>query len=225
MASSTRTARGRGGYLIVRYQHCRTGPGTRTGPGGLYNTAPTQLHSTSLIECIHTPYPFPDSGGALFLDKHLHVPGLRPPRGGDATPQSKYLFCIESSIALTMDTESELEVARVITEDADNADNVPGDNSNLAEPLPASPTSSTASLKRPAGDMDDERGIQPETSNKRRKRESVGGADETGDGTDAARLVREMEVELGCPCCSALCYNPVIALPCQHYFCGRSVVC
>lgn len=125
-----------------------------------------------------------------------------------------------------MDTESELEVAQVITEDAGDVDNAPGDSTNIVEPLPASPTSSTASLKRPAGDMDDERDIQPETSNKRRKRESVGGgADESGGGTDAARLVKEMEVELGCPCCSALCYNPVIALPCQHYFCGRSVVC
>jgi hypothetical protein len=124
-----------------------------------------------------------------------------------------------------MDTESELDVARAITEDAGDVDNAPGDPTNPPEPLPASPTSSTASLKRPAGDMDDEPDIQPETSNKRRKRESVNGADESGDATDAARLVKEMEVELGCPCCSALCYNPVIALPCQHYFCGRSVVC
>jgi len=123
-----------------------------------------------------------------------------------------------------MDTESELEVARVITEDAGDADNAPSDHNNLAEPLPASPTSSTASLKRPAGDMDDELGVQPESSNKRRKRESDSGGDKSGDGADAARLVREMEVELSCPCCSALCYNPVIALPCQHYFCGRSVV-
>jgi hypothetical protein len=124
-----------------------------------------------------------------------------------------------------MDAESELEVARVIAADVSDVDNAPGDTNNLAEPLPASPTSSTASLKRPAGDMDDERDIQPESSNKRRKRESGSGGGESGDGTDAARLVREMEVELSCPCCSALCYNPVIALPCQHYFCGRSVVC
>ena len=123
-----------------------------------------------------------------------------------------------------MDTESELEVARVITEDAGDVDNAPSDNHNQAEPLPASPTSSTASLKRPAGDMEDERDSQPESSNKRRKRESVSGGDDSGDGTDAARLVRDMEVELSCPCCSALCYNPVIALPCQHYFCGRSVI-
>jgi E3 ubiquitin-protein ligase CHFR len=41
------------------------------------------------------------------------------------------------------------------------------------------------------------------------------------DGTDANRLVREIGDELLCGCCSALCYNPVLVLPCQHYYCGR----
>jgi hypothetical protein len=42
-----------------------------------------------------------------------------------------------------------------------------------------------------------------------------------GDGTNAAKLVEEMGMELTCGCCTELCYNPIIVLPCQHYYCGR----
>ena len=42
-----------------------------------------------------------------------------------------------------------------------------------------------------------------------------------GDGTNAAKLVEEMGMELTCGCCTEMCYNPVIVLPCQHYYCGR----
>jgi E3 ubiquitin-protein ligase CHFR len=42
-----------------------------------------------------------------------------------------------------------------------------------------------------------------------------------GDGTNAAKLVEEIGVELTCGCCTGICYNPVIVLPCQHYYCGR----
>ena len=45
-----------------------------------------------------------------------------------------------------------------------------------------------------------------------------------GDGTNAARLVEEMGMELTCGCCTEMCYNPVIVLPCQHYYCGRYVL-
>lgn len=41
-----------------------------------------------------------------------------------------------------------------------------------------------------------------------------------GDGTNAAKLVEEMGIELTCGCCTEMCYNPVIVLPCQHYYCG-----
>ena len=37
------------------------------------------------------------------------------------------------------------------------------------------------------------------------------------------RLADELALDLQCGCCSDLVINPVIVLPCQHFFCGRCV--
>ena len=38
-----------------------------------------------------------------------------------------------------------------------------------------------------------------------------------------AKLAEDLALELQCGCCSKLVYNPVVVLPCQHFFCGRCV--
>jgi E3 ubiquitin-protein ligase CHFR len=50
-----------------------------------------------------------------------------------------------------------------------------------------------------------------------------GSAGAAMDGPDASKLVEEMGLELSCGCCTEMCYNPIIVLPCQHYYCGRCV--
>jgi E3 ubiquitin-protein ligase CHFR len=102
-------------------------------------------------------------------------------------------------------------------------------NSAAAITSPVSPATSTKSLKRTADMMDDDEDRQ----DSKRKRISDGNEDggpeastskttnTAPDGTDANRLVKEIGDELLCGCCSALCYNPVLVLPCQHYYCGR----
>lgn len=42
--------------------------------------------------------------------------------------------------------------------------------------------------------------------------------------TPSSVLLDDLEQELLCGCCSALIYRPVIVYPCEHYFCGRSVL-
>ncbi|KXN93396.1 E3 ubiquitin-protein ligase CHFR [Leucoagaricus sp. SymC.cos] len=39
-----------------------------------------------------------------------------------------------------------------------------------------------------------------------------------------SRFVKEMAEELKCGCCTELVYNPVLVLPCQHFFCGSCCV-
>ena len=41
------------------------------------------------------------------------------------------------------------------------------------------------------------------------------------DVADKLALIDDLTQELECGCCTALMYNPVTILPCQHSFCGR----
>lgn len=68
--------------------------------------------------------------------------------------------------------------------------------------------------------MDDDEERQ-DTKRKRLSDDNANGGPLPADGTDANRLVEDIGLELSCGCCAALCYNPVILLPCQHYYCGR----
>lgn len=43
-------------------------------------------------------------------------------------------------------------------------------------------------------------------------------------GSVDMRLADELCLELQCGCCSELVYNPVLVLPCQHFFCGSCCV-
>jgi len=36
-----------------------------------------------------------------------------------------------------------------------------------------------------------------------------------------AAFADNMAEELQCGCCSEIVYQPVLVLPCQHFFCGR----
>ncbi|KAG8822980.1 hypothetical protein FRC18_010855 [Serendipita sp. 400] len=94
-----------------------------------------------------------------------------------------------------------------------------------------SPSTSTRSLKRSADIMQDDDEERQDAKRKRLSADGAEGAGETStastsqvvppsDGTDADKLVEEIGLELGCGCCAALCYNPVLLLPCQHYYCG-----
>ena len=42
---------------------------------------------------------------------------------------------------------------------------------------------------------------------------------------DGNALAESIAQELQCGCCAGLVYRPVIVSPCQHFFCGRFVVC
>ena len=38
-----------------------------------------------------------------------------------------------------------------------------------------------------------------------------------------SKIADHLSEELQCGCCSELVYRPVLVMPCQHFFCGRSV--
>jgi hypothetical protein len=94
---------------------------------------------------------------------------------------------------------------------------------------PVSPATSVRSLKRSAEmieedqDRQDSKRKRLSTEMETKEDQPVASTSQTTvhDGTDAQRLVEEMDMELTCGCCAAICYNPVIILPCQHYYCGR----
>ncbi|KAH6912790.1 hypothetical protein BKA70DRAFT_1370273 [Coprinopsis sp. MPI-PUGE-AT-0042] len=94
--------------------------------------------------------------------------------------------------------------------------------------LPTSSTShcassSGSSLKRPASPSF-ENSDQP--ARKRAKEDVVGSAivDSNSVISTNSKLADELALELQCGCCSELVYNPVIVLPCQHFFCGSCCV-
>lgn len=43
------------------------------------------------------------------------------------------------------------------------------------------------------------------------------------DRPQDSRIADELSQELHCGCCAELAYRPVLVMPCQHFFCGRSV--
>lgn len=100
---------------------------------------------------------------------------------------------------------------------------------------PVSPATSTRSLKRSADmlNSDDERqdNKRKRLSDDEKESETPGASTSTAhaptgaamDGVDASKLVEEIGLELSCGCCTEMCYNPIIVLPCQHYYCGRCV--
>ena len=66
----------------------------------------------------------------------------------------------------------------------------------------------------------------PDTRTGKRRREDTPQTEE--DSVELAserqnRLADELALDLQCGCCSDLVINPVIVLPCQHFFCGRCV--
>ena len=95
-------------------------------------------------------------------------------------------------------------------------------------PTPADMSSSCAStsgthLKRAASESTFESDGQP--MRKRLKEDS--GLDthmlvEPEQSRDS-KIADHLSEELQCGCCSELVYRPVLVMPCQHFFCGRSV--
>lgn len=89
------------------------------------------------------------------------------------------------------------------------------------------PTTSYANaLKRRASPSFE--GLEDNSSRKRMKeQENFPPTEPSSDDQSVAviqdTLADDLAQELNCPCCSEICYRPVIVSPCQHFFCGRSV--
>ncbi|KAL1664242.1 hypothetical protein GGF50DRAFT_55299 [Schizophyllum commune] len=67
----------------------------------------------------------------------------------------------------------------------------------------------------------------PDTRTGKRRREDTPQTEEDSVESASERqnhLADELALDLQCGCCSDLVINPVIVLPCQHFFCGSCVV-
>ncbi|KAL1745127.1 hypothetical protein HDZ31DRAFT_63458 [Schizophyllum fasciatum] len=101
------------------------------------------------------------------------------------------------------------------------------DRESIERPTGVPSPEAALTLKRKASPsfdaMDD-----PETRTGKRRREETPPTDEEAAHESASarqnRLADELALDLQCGCCSDLVINPVIVLPCQHFFCGSCVV-
>lgn len=86
---------------------------------------------------------------------------------------------------------------------------------------------SSSSLKRSASASFE--GCEGNSYRKRMK-EDKDSVPKDADNPDTTRsaigssLLDDLARELECGCCSDLVYRPVLVNPCQHFFCGRSIV-
>ncbi|TFK27970.1 hypothetical protein FA15DRAFT_103867 [Coprinopsis marcescibilis] len=80
-----------------------------------------------------------------------------------------------------------------------------------------------ATLKRPASpsfENDD----QPKRKRVREHADETAMVERDAAVCSKSKLAGELAFELQCGCCSELVYNPVVVLPCQHFFCGSCCV-
>ncbi|EAU85893.1 hypothetical protein CC1G_02916 [Coprinopsis cinerea okayama7 len=81
----------------------------------------------------------------------------------------------------------------------------------------------SATLKRPASPSF-ENGDQPVRKRLKEEADKASIVEQDAEKSQDARMVDELALELQCGCCSELVYNPVLVLPCQHFFCGSCCV-
>ncbi|KAJ3500691.1 hypothetical protein NLJ89_g9681 [Agrocybe chaxingu] len=102
----------------------------------------------------------------------------------------------------------------------------PPDPLTNADALP--PAQSTSSLKRRVSQSSFT--CPGDSISRKRMKEASPEGDDKATGTESgapdasANFVEVLAEELQCGCCSELVYNPLLVMPCQHFFCGSCVV-
>ncbi|CAA7261412.1 unnamed protein product [Cyclocybe aegerita] len=89
------------------------------------------------------------------------------------------------------------------------------------------PPAQSTSLKRRASQSFT---CPDDSISRKRMKEAIPEGDDKATGTESGApdasvsFVEVLAEELQCGCCSELVYNPLLVMPCQHFFCGSCVV-
>jgi len=85
-----------------------------------------------------------------------------------------------------------------------------------------SASASTSNLKREASEA-----LEADEGRTRKRYKEDRNVDNQMDTDEEpskdSRVANALAQELQCGCCSEIVYRPVLVMPCQHFFCGRSV--